>query len=258
MSGRTFVVGDIHGDLAALRALVAKMPTLEAGDTLVFLGDYLDRGPHSAEVIEVVRGIERNAAFKVVCLRGNHEDAWVRVLDRRWDEFVFPPSNGCLATMRSYTGGPVPAPDAFPTPEELDPLFKGAFFPEDVVAWMRALPFWYEDEHGLYVHAGLIERVPASAATGRDGRFLHPRETEPANATLWTRSEAFFREYRGKRVIVGHTVTECLPPELSSYTPADPTDMWAGECVVAIDTGAGKDGFLTAIELPALRVWESR
>lgn len=249
MTGRTFVVGDIHGDLAALRALVAKMPTLEEGDTLVFLGDYLDRGPDSAEVIEVVRGIERNAAFKVVCLRGNHEDAWLRVLERRWDEFVFPPSNGCLATMRSYVGGAVPAPDAFPTPEELDPLFKGAFFPADVVEWMKGLRYFHEDEHGIYVHAGLIER---------GGRFLHPSETEPKNALLWTRSEAFFREYRGKRVVVGHTVTECLPPELSSYTPADPTDMWAGECVVAIDTGAGKDGFLTAIELPALKVWESR
>jgi serine/threonine protein phosphatase 1 len=249
MSARTFVVGDIHGDLAALRALVAKMPKLEADDTLVFLGDYIDRGPCSAEVVEVVRGIERNAGFKVVCLRGNHEDAWLRVLDRRWDEFVFPPDNGCLATMRSYTGGVVPDDDAFPTREELDSLYKGKFFPADVVEWMKSLAHFYEDEHGIYVHAGLIKR---------DDRFLHPSEIEPANAMLWTRSQAFFRDYRGKRVVVGHTVTDCLPPELSSYTPEDPSDMWAGECVVAIDTGAGKGGFLTAIELPALRVWESR
>ncbi len=249
MAGRTFVIGDIHGDLVALRTLVAKLPALEAADTLVFLGDYLDRGPSSAEVVEVVRGIERNAGFKVVCLRGNHEDAWLRVLDRGWDEFVFPPSNGCLATMRSFTGGAVPAADAFPEPEELAALFKGAFLPPDVVEWLKSLAYYYEDEHGIYVHAGLIER---------DDRFLHPREIEPANAMLWTRSQAFFETYRGKRVIVGHTVTDCLPPELSSYTPADPTDMWAGECVVAIDTGAGKGGFLTAIELPALRVWESR
>jgi len=225
------------------------MPTLEEADTLVFLGDYLDRGPSSSGVIEVVRGIQRNAGFKVVCLRGNHEDAWLRVLDRRWDEFVFPPSNGCLATMRSYTGGPVPEDETMPQLEEYDRLFKGAFFPADVVEWMKNLSYFYEDDHGIYVHAGLIER---------DGRFLHPSEIEPANAMLWTRSQSFFRNYRGKRVIVGHTVTDCLPPELSSYTPEDPTDMWAGECVVAIDTGAGKGGFLTAIELPELRLWESR
>ncbi len=249
MSGRTFVVGDIHGDLVALRTLVAKMPKLDADDTLVFLGDYVDRGPCSAEVVEVVRGIERSAGFKVVCLRGNHEDAWLRVLERRWDAFVFPPSNGCLATMRSYTGGPVPAEDAMPLLEEGNALFKGSFFPEDVVEWFKSLAYFYEDEHAIYVHAGLVEK---------DDRFQHPSETEPKTATLWTRSDAFFATYRGKRVVVGHTVTDCLPPELSSYTPADPTDMWAGESVIAIDTGAGKGGFLTAIELPDLKVWESR
>ena len=249
MAGRTFVVGDIHGDLDALRALVAKMPSLEKGDTLVFLGDYIDRGPHSAQVIEVVRGIQQNAGFEVVCLRGNHEDAWLRVLERRWDEFVFPPGNGCLATMRSYTGGEVPEDGGFPREDELEAMFSGSFFPADVVDWMKSLAWFHEDEHGIYVHAGLVEK---------SGSFLHPSEAEPKNATLWTRNQAFFRDYRGKRVIVGHTVTETLPPELSHHTPEDPADMWAGECVVAIDTGAGKGGFLTAIELPALKVWESR
>ena len=47
MAHRTFAVGDIHGDLAALRAVLAKLPPLDAEDTLVFLGDYLDRGPES-------------------------------------------------------------------------------------------------------------------------------------------------------------------------------------------------------------------
>lgn len=58
---------------------------------------------------------------------------------------------------------------------------------------------------------------------------------------------------------MGHTKTETLPPELSTHTPDDPTDMWAGECVVALDTGCGsQDGFLTALELPAMTVYESR
>ena len=75
---------------------------------------------------------------------------------------------------------------------------------------------------------------------------------------LWTRSEKFFREYRGKRVVIGHTKTALLPAELSTWTVDDPSDMWAGECVVAIDTGCGKGGFLTAVELPSLTVFESR
>lgn len=246
---RTFVVGDIHGDLAALRALLDRLPAPQSGDKLVFLGDYLDRGPDSAGVIAALRTMQQHAPHEVICLRGNHEDAWLRVVERRWDEFVYPPGNGCLAAMRSFTGGAVPAPGEMPRADEFEALYSGTFFPADVLAWMQSLPYFHEDEHGIYVHAGLVEK---------DGTFAHPSVTEPAIALLWTRSEEFFRNYRGKRVVVGHTATETLPPELSQYTPADPKDLWAGECVVAIDTGAGKGGFLTALELPSLVVWESR
>lgn len=249
MTQRTFAIGDIHGELDQLRALIAKLPPLDDDDTLVFLGDYLDRGPKSEEVVRVVRAFARDLGCKVVTLRGNHEDAWLRVVDRGWPEFVFPVSNGCLATMRSYSGGEVPEGGAMPKLEEADALFAGSFFPPDVLAWMRELPYWYEDEHAIYVHAGL---------TQKDGAFPHPRDAEPQTALLWTRTQAFFREYRGKRVVVGHTKTELLPPELSTYTPEDPTDLWAGECVLALDTGCGSGGFLTAVELPSLTVYESR
>lgn len=249
MANRTFAIGDIHGELDLLRALVAKLPLLDAEDTIVFLGDYIDRGPHSQQVIHIVRAFERELGCKVVTLRGNHEDAWLRVIDHGWPEFVFPPLNGCLATMRSFTGGPVPREEEVVPKEEAPMLFSGKFFPDDVVAWMRELPWYYEDEHAIYVHAGLI---------GKDGVYPHPRDTEPQTALLWTRTESFFRDYRGKRVVVGHTKTEYLPPELSLYTPEDPSDMWAGECVCAIDTGSGSGGFLTALELPAMKVYESR
>jgi len=249
MANRTFAIGDIHGELDLLRALVAKLPLLDAEDTLVFLGDYIDRGPRSQEVIHIVRAFERELGCKVVTLRGNHEDAWLRVIDHGWPEFVFPTPNGCLATMRSFTGGPVPKEDEVISKGDAPLLFSGKFFPEDVVAWMRELPWFYEDEHAIYVHAGLLER---------DGVFPHPRDTQPQAALLWTRTESFFREYRGKRVVIGHTKTEYLPPELSTYTPQDPTDMWAGPCVCAIDTGCGSGGFLTALELPSMTVYESR
>lgn len=249
MAHRTFAVGDIHGELDHLRALVAKLPLLDADDTLVFLGDYLDRGAKSEEVVRVVRAFSRELGCKVVTLRGNHEDAWLRVMERGWPEFVFPPGNGCLATMRSYVNGRVPAEDEMPEKDEVDVLFSGAFFPDDVVAWMQSLPWWYEDEHAIYVHAGLLRRA---------GVWLHPRDTDPQTALVWTRTEELFTEYRGKRVVIGHTKTEYLPAELSTHTPADPTDLWAGECVIATDTGCGSGGFLTAVELPAMKVYESR
>lgn len=249
MADRTFAIGDVHGDTDHLFLLLSRLPELDARDTVVFLGDYVDRGPHSAQVVEYVRKLPGMTPAKVVALRGNHEDAWLRVVDRGWDEFVLPPGNGCLSAYRSFSGGPVPAENDLPTDREAAILRKGSFFPPEVVRWMRELPYWYEDDYAIYVHAGLP----------RDGNgFSHPSKVKEPLALLWMRDEHFFRNYRGKLVVFGHTRTEFLPPELSDYTPDDPTDLWAGENVVGIDTGCGNGGFLTALELPSLNVYESR
>jgi serine/threonine protein phosphatase 1 len=249
MAGRTIAIGDVHGELAQLKLLFGRLPTLDADDTLVFLGDYVDRGPHSMQVVNFVRfELPQLTAARVVALRGNHEDAWVRVANKGWGEFVRHKNNGCLATLRSFRGLPCRATEE-PTAEELEALTTASFLSPDILAWFDALPHWYEDEHAIYVHAGL----PRKKKT-----FLHPSEVRDERLLLWIRTLEFFTEYRGKRVVVGHTVTSWLPQEYSSYTPEDPTDLWAGECVVAIDTGAGKGGFLTAVELPAARVYEAR
>jgi serine/threonine protein phosphatase 1 len=249
MAGRTFAIGDIHGEPGHLSKLLARFPSLDAEDTIVFLGDYVDRGPHSRQLVERVMSLSERLPAKIVCLRGNHEEAWLRVYHEGWDEFVLSPTNGCLATVRSFTGGPVPAAGEEPKHEDMLALTTGTFFPEPVVRWFEALPYWYEDEHAIYVHAGL----PTKA-----GRFLHPSEVTTPLVLLWVRTEEFFRNYRGKRVVFGHTPTEFLPQELSSYTPLDPTDLFLGENVIGIDTGCGMGGFLTAVELPEVRVHESR
>ncbi len=249
MARRTFAIGDIHGETTHLFKVMSCLPKLTEEDTLVFLGDYVDRGPQSAQVVDYVRKLQGTVKAKVVTLRGNHEDAWLRVIERGWNAFVAPPGNGCLAAMRSYTGGALAKEDELPTASEKPVLESGQFFPREVVEWFRTLPFWYEDEHAIYVHAGLPR--------AQDG-FLHPSQVPEPLALLWLRDEHFFRNYRGKLVVFGHTRTEYLPPELSGYTPEDPTDLWAGESVVGIDTGCGNGGFLTALELPALNVYESR
>jgi serine/threonine protein phosphatase 1 len=143
----------------------------------------------------------------------------------------------------------MPAKGEAATMEEMKRLFEGSFLPASHVAFMRSLPYFYEDEHAIYVHGGLPEKK---------GVFLHPSEVKPPTALCWCRDKAFFRDYRGKLVVFGHTATEYLPPELSSYTPEDPKDLWAGPCCAGIDTRCGKGGYLTALELPNRYVYESR
>ncbi len=248
---RTFAIGDIHGDLAALTVVLDKLPAMTEDDTIVLLGDYVDRGPDSAGVVDFIRHVmPTHLAPEIVALRGNHEDGWLRVIDGSWPQFALPAGNGCLSCLRSYTGGPsvVDAPKM--EVDEVDQLLAGSFFPADVVEWMQELPLWYEDEHALYVHAGL----PMAG-----GVWQHPSVVTDSKLLLWKRSNSFFRDYRGKRVVIGHTQTSILPPELSTFTPEDPVDMWVNEAVVAIDTGCGKtEGFLTAVELPSMTVYESR
>ncbi len=249
MASRTFAIGDIHGDLEQLEKLFSKLPKLDKDDTIVFMGDYVDRGYASRQVIEFVR--ERAAKItgaKVVALRGNHEDGWLRVISGGWPEFVLPLGNGCLACLRSYTGQLYFPGDA-PTEPELAKMMTGSFYPPEVVAWMQKLPYFYEDSHAIYVHAGLPKVK---------GEWVHPSKIDDPTILLWIRTTEFFKSYNGKRIVVGHTSTDCLPPELSTFTPDDPTDMWESECVLAIDTGCGKGGFLTCVELPSKTVYESR
>ena len=251
MAGRTLAIGDIHGELFHLRTLMSRLPKLDAEDTIVFLGDYIDRGPHSKQVVEYVRYLPKMTRAKVVALRGNHEDAWLRVRRQPWPEFVRPRTHGCLAAYRSFVNAPIATIHDAPIDAERDAFESGRFMPMRIVRWLESLPYWYEDRHAIYVHAGLPR--------GPDGRWLHPSELpEPPIHLLWLRDQDFFRNYRGKRVVFGHTTTDLLPPELSSHTPSDPTDLWSYENVIGIDTGCGRGGFLTAVELPSLTVYESR
>ena len=246
--GRTIAIGDIHGDLTAFDDLLGQLPPLGVEDTVVLLGDYIDHGPQSREVMERVIALPSQLEAKVVALRGNHEDSWLRVVDEGFVQFVLPRGNGCFECLRSYDGGPMPADNEAPSIDEVKRMFEGTFFPASHIAFMRELPFFYEDEHAIYVHGGIPER---------DGVFPHPSEIEPQAALCWCRDKAFFEHYRGKLVVFGHTATEFLPPELSSYTPEDPTDLWAGPSCAGLDTRCGKDGYLTALELPRRQIYES-
>jgi serine/threonine protein phosphatase 1 len=250
MAGRTIAIGDIHGDFVHLTALVDSLPTLSAGDTMVFVGDYVDRGPQSKEVVDFLRtGLPSRTKAKIVLLRGNHEDGWIKVRRQGWVEFALPSGNGCLPTLRSFRGQPMPKPDELPGTDEFKALLTGTFFPQDVVPWMESLPVFYEDEHAIYVHAGLPKV---------NGRWAHPSELTDPKPLMWQRTEEFYRSYQGKRVVFGHTVAEALPQELSGYTAEDKTDVFCRDNLIGLDTRCGHGGFLTAVELPKLVIYESR
>jgi Calcineurin-like phosphoesterase len=250
-TARTFAIGDIHGDLAALDRLLARLPRLTADDTLVFLGDYVDRGSHSRGVIERVQQLQRYCPAKVVALRGNHEDKWIECWQDPDLGFLLPRVNGCAATFRSFTGGPPLDEDDSLTPQELDRLGRvSSWLPRDVIEWMESLPLWYEDEHALYVHAGL---------EGKKGRWKHPSACD-ASSLLWMRRHEFYTSYRGKRLLFGHTAVDELPTDhlgpYARYLTA--LEVWMRGDLIGLDTACGKGGHLSAIELPTSRIFDSR
>lgn len=105
----TYVVGDIHGCVDELAALTAGLP-LARGDTLVFLGDYVDRGPSSRSVVDFILSLREERQYDIRCLKGNHEDmllSFVGLGGNHGDMFLF---NGGASTLKSYglnyTGDP--------------------------------------------------------------------------------------------------------------------------------------------------------
>ena len=251
MTRRTFAIGDIHGESEALDRLLSRLPELTSDDTLLFIGDYLDRGADAKGVIERVRAAQRDSPAKVVVLRGNHEDKWIQCYDDPDIGFLLPGGNGCGATFRSFTGAtPLKPGEAVVGEEFVRLLDVRAWMPSDVLAWLNTLAFWYEDEHALYVHAGL---------QGADGVWKHPRDSNPVHL-MWAREPGFFKRYKGKRCVFGHTPVTDLPEvavdPASPFT--EPREVWSRGDLVGIDTGSGKGGILSAIELPACKVYDAR
>jgi serine/threonine protein phosphatase 1 len=245
MANRTFVIGDIHGELPALERLLTRMEPLTEEDTVVFLGDYVDRGPNSRGVIERVQRFCTESPTHSITLRGNHEDKWIQSFEKPDLPYLVQQANGCGATFRSFIGGaPLPLEESLSAAELPKMLEVDSWLPWETVAWMAQLRLYYEDEHALYVHAGL---------DGKGEEWKHPSDSAP-KPLLWMRDPGFFANYKGKRVVVGHTPTDELP------VPGDPPargQVWLGPTISAIDTGCGRGGPLTALELPTGRIVQS-
>ncbi|TLM65433.1 MAG: serine/threonine protein phosphatase [Deltaproteobacteria bacterium] len=170
---RLLAVGDIHGCRRQLKTLLDLVaPT--ADDQLVFLGDYIDRGPDSAGVIDDLIEL-RERLPNTVLLRGNHEQMLLDVLQGA-DPTTFL-VNGGGRTMAGYRGrGQWPPP-----PEHL--------------AFYRQLPVCHITERFVFAHAGL-----------RPGR---PAAVQQPDDLLWIRGEFLDSDAEwGKTVVFGHTPRE--------------------------------------------------
>jgi serine/threonine protein phosphatase 1 len=183
----TYAIGDIHGCADHLHQLLADIEEHCGGipRKLVFLGDYIDRGPNSAGVIERLRTLQASEPHDVVCLKGNHEDLMLgayHVPGQRLNWLM----NGGNKALRSF---------GIDGPEDL---------PSDVVQWVQELPTVYEDEHRFYVHAGFRPGAPV------------PDPDD--HARLWIR-EPFLSEDHdfGKLVVHGHTPLVRGEPDVHRY-----------------------------------------
>ena len=174
---RIFAIGDIHGCAEELNKLISLLP-LNSEDTLVFLGDYIDRGPNSKKVVDIILDLKKN--YNVICLKGNHE-AMI-------NEFIDDPSspqaglfimNGGSSTLASYA-------------------LQGDHFviPDEHLEFYKSLQTYYETEDYFFVHAG----VPNIALDKID---LDEHEME----MLWIRKSFHNSRFNWKKKIVhGHTV----------------------------------------------------
>lgn len=172
----TVAIGDIHGMLEMLDRLLIEIIAFStrefqlAHPKLVFLGDYVDRGPDARRVVRRVRASQQVGA---VCLRGNHEEMMSKCENQPidWQNFVL---NGGAQTLVSYEGHE----DEF----------------EDDRRWMSKLPTSYEDELQLFVHAGIKPDRPLAEQTD--------------HTKMWAREEFLeFTDPFPKYVVHGHTPT---------------------------------------------------
>jgi serine/threonine protein phosphatase 1 len=233
---KTFVVGDIHGRRAQLDGLLKALPRDEVSDTLVFLGDLIDRGPDAPGVVCDVIELQRSNPEHVVVLRGNHEQMMLDFINedsRLW----LSPVTGGEQTFQQYTISPLRAE----TEEDFENARRKVeeSVPPEHLDFFRQMPLYYEDGYAIYVHAGL-------------DHGKHPRDTD-SHHLLWTRDEDFYKKYRGKPCVFGHTPTTFLPllGRLGRH------GIYISHSVIGIDTGYSYQSPLTCLSLPDFTLYQS-
>jgi len=172
---RRILIGDVHGHFAALMSLMEAIAP-RSDDQIYFLGDLIDRGPQSAQVVEFVK----QSAY--TCLLGNHEQLLLNTFPHGR---IYPPAleawvySGGRDTIASYGDLAIP-------PEHLN--------------WIQQLPLYLDLGDLWLVHAGVHPKLPLKAQT--------------AHEFCWIRSEFHSMRqpyFSDKLIVTGHTITFTLP-----------------------------------------------
>jgi serine/threonine protein phosphatase 1 len=219
VGGRVFAIGDVHGCAAELDVLLHGLD-LGRGDTAVFVGDYIDRGPDSRAVLDLMLALQRRDDVASVFLKGNHEDMCLAYLGRpgHWGEAWL--GNGGRYALLSYGVHP----DAT-SGEVLDAM------PESHLAFLQGLATSHQAAGHLIVHAGV-----------RPDRRWSEQDDEDL---LWIREEFLGRPHGLPHTVVfGHTPHRAVLVDLPYK--------------IGIDTGCVYGGALTALELRSHEVTQVR
>ncbi|NOT42763.1 MAG: serine/threonine protein phosphatase [Alphaproteobacteria bacterium] len=211
-------VGDLHGRLDLLELLWGKIDAasrLSAARqrTLIFIGDYVDRGLQSAQLVE--RLLDGFPGFETVYLKGNHDETLLQFLSdpaigEAWRNF------GGLETLSSYGVAHAAGKSWAQTRGEFASLL-----PKTHEAFFKNLRLYHVVGDYIFVHAGLKPRVPLD----------EQRESD----LLWIREEFLDSAVNFGRVVV------------HGHTPADAPEVRNNR--IGIDTGAYMTGNLTAVVL---------
>lgn len=224
---RLYAVGDVHGRADLLRQVFSRIDKHRAEFPMsqtveIFLGDYVDRGPSSREVIEEL--IARRARTDTVCLKGNHEVYALEFLKTPdllddWRHY------GGLNTLLSYGLKPTGAPSRTER-ADLAAAFARAL-PDSHRQFLEALQLSYTCGDYFFVHAGVRPGIP----------LAEQREDD----LLWIREDFIFYERNFDDKIIVHGHTPVLEPEVRSNR-------------INIDTGAYATGRLTCLMIEADRM----
>ncbi len=214
---RFVVVGDIHGRLDLLQALLMRV---EDDCPLIFVGDYIDRGDYSAQVLRHLQHFDTAANRPVVCLMGNHEDMLLRFLNEpgRYAHHWF--RNGGFQTLASFG---ITEFDLHPTNEIAEAVagklkqVMGA----GLLSWLRDRPLIWSSGNVTVVHAALDPDLTVDDQQRQVCLWGHP---------MFPRR----RRADGQWVVHGHTIID--RPRVNNG-------------VVSVDTGAFATNRLTAAEI---------
>lgn len=229
---KTYVISDLHGRFDLLQEAMKKIeeqaPHSEK-HTVVTTGDYVDRGFESAQIITYLMNYKSDR-FTMVNLMGNHEDMMLEAAHgsaRHWLD------NGGDSTLFSYG-------------QKEGELYDMGLIFEDHLEWLSELPAFYEDDHRVYVHAG----VPNQSVALKD------YDTETLMWFRYRGHEDWDYHYNGKTVIHGHTPHTDGPKEYNGRINFDTAAYHTGRLVVGVFDDDKPDMVSTiTIQGPTLKEW---